>query len=139
MTVVFTEDVLEAMRAEMRIPSRAHETYALEMREAQTLPAPRSGARGRFFITPHAVRRYIERVRPGISYHRALGELVIITSAGKRVGPTHDGRGEMWRGPKIGTKAKQDRRSRLRFVVSRGEPGELPQVVTVLAPREKRC
>lgn len=31
---------------------------------------------GRWFISPHAVRRYIARVHPGISYERGLQELV---------------------------------------------------------------
>lgn len=139
MTIIFDEGAIAAFRAEMRRPERAHETHAIEVREAQSLADPKRGATGRFFVTPHAVSRYRERYRQACGYRHALRELILITSAGKRVGPTHDGRGEIWRGPRIGSKAKQDRRSRLRFVVCAGAHGEKPQVVTVLAPREKRC
>lgn len=80
---------------------------------------------GRFFITPHAVRRYIERVRAGLSYEDALARLVTITEGAHRVREIGDGV-ELWRGPKP---------ERLRLRVSTRGPG-LPQVVTVLAEHD---
>lgn len=135
----FDEDFIAAFRAEMMRPA-SHRTESFELREMQSRSS-RDGARGRFFVTPHAVRRYIERYRRGASYETALDELILLTSAGKHVGPSNSaGGGELWRGPRIGTKAKQDRRSRIRFVVANGERGELPQVLTVLGHRrEDRC
>lgn len=74
----------------------------------------------------------------GLSFEAAREELIRIINAGAYVEPYRGldrmGALEMWRGPKIGTVAKQDRRSRLRFVVGRGGNGTLPQVVTVLGP-----
>lgn len=106
----------------------------------------RGGAKGRFFVTPHAVESYRSRVRGGIGYDRALRELISLTSYGRFVEsyrglrlPQFEGaRLELWRGPRIGPnrnrgrqRIKGDARDRLRFVVAYG-PGELPQVVSVL-------
>lgn len=113
------------VREESRAPHRQHH-----------------GAQGRFFVTPHAVQRYQERYFPDMSYERARDDLIRITSAGSKKA---DYRGigklremwpeaqlEIWRGPRIGTHARQDRRSRLRFIVGYASGGDLPQVVTVL-------
>lgn len=131
---ICTEDFIAAFRSEMFRPELAHETQGMEMRLAQSLPAKKRGARGRFFITPHAIKRYIQRYRPYISEERALEELILITSAGRYVEPARGcGGGELWKGPRIGRKARQDVRSRLRFVVrDAANEGELPQVITVL-------
>jgi len=106
------------------------------------------GANGRFFVTPHAVTRYIERIMqppgdvaaavadPGMRA-QALAQLIDLTSSGRYVdawtGDPGEGRGPfgLWRGPRVGTTGQPDRRSRLRFIVGRGE-GDLPAVVTVL-------
>lgn len=97
--------------------------------------------RGRFFVTPHAVEKYRKHYVPRLSYGAALEDLVLLTSSGKRVGPylgkqlpkKYPGlRLEVWRSARIGPIHRQDRRSRLRFVVGYG-PGELPQVITVLS------
>lgn len=135
MSEIVDESMIASFRAAIFRPEHGHRTHGMEARESASLADPKSGARGRFFVTPHAVERYRERFRQTVGYRTALRELILITSAAKRVGTTHDGRGEIWRGPRIGAKSKQDRRSRLRFVVANGERGELPQVVTVLAPR----
>lgn len=87
-------------------------------------------ARGRWFITPHAVRRYRERCRPGLSYERALGELIRLSEAAtfKRwVEPTV----AEYVGPKP---------NRWRFRVSTVGKA-LPQLLTVLghAQSEKPC
>jgi hypothetical protein len=76
---------------------------------------------GRFFITPHAVRRYQERT-PSASrdFDVALGELIRLAENAhfvKRVGDF-----ELWRTGKP---------TRLRLRVMRGNAG-LPQVVTVV-------
>ena len=79
------------------------------------------GAVGRFFITPHAVRRYQERV-PGASsrYDTALGELIRLCDGAHFVKQVGDF--ELWRTGKP---------ERLRLRVLRGNSG-LPQVVTVV-------
>jgi hypothetical protein len=104
---------------------------------------PRAGAVGAFFVTPHAVRRYRDRFVPGLRYEAARDELIRLTTAGtyvERYRGLHamGGQLELWRGPRIGPKGKQDRRSRLRFVVGRGGLGVLPQVITVLGGTERR-
>lgn len=76
---------------------------------------PRSGAReggiaGPWFITPHAVHRYRERIRGGIPYERALGELVEHSKRAHLVKLRPDGV-EEWRNGKPW---------RLRFRVHRG-------------------
>src|SRR5690606_37484442 len=120
---------------------RPERTKGIEVRRVQILPSPKTGATGRFFVTPYAVARYRERLRPRLSYQRALEELIVLTSAGRQVGP-YLGRQlpqkfpglrlEVWRGARVGPVRQQDRRARLRFVVAYG-PGELPQVITVLS------
>lgn len=122
---------------------------------ACTSGAQRGGAKGRFFVTPHAVDSYRRRVRGGIGYDRALRELVAITTHGRFVEayrglrlPQFEGvRLELWRGPRIGPnrrsrdhKVPGDPRDRLRFVVAYGYAG-LPQVVSVLpiGARWRQC
>lgn len=96
---------------------------------------------GKFFITPYAIQRYIERVRPHLSYDQALRELVELTTHGVRKSnyqgqklsqkyPTSQL--ELWRGPRVGVHSQQDRRSRLRFVVAYDSNKEAPQVITIL-------
>lgn len=138
----FNEDYVAAFRAEMQKPALAHRTHAMEFHRMQSIPLPKAGAKGQFFITPHAVQRYTERYRPGVTYEVALGELITLTSAATRVGTANNGVGEVWRGPRIGPKSKQHRCSRLRFVVmaaANDNGGELPQVVTVWSARAKSC
>lgn len=81
----------------------------------------KSGAKGPFFVTPHAVNRYRERVHRGISYERALGELIEQAGRAHYVKDYHSG--QYWRGPKP---------MRLRLIVQNSSGGKLPQVVTVL-------
>ena len=129
------------------------EVDALPRAPAEATSA-RTGARGRFFITPHAIQRYRERIHPGIDDARALEELVDLTSRGRLVritaaeGPValaEDGtplpesaRVELWRGPRVGTHGARLAQSRFRFVVAHGSGGELPQVITVLPVGEQR-
>lgn len=76
---------------------------------------------GRFFITPHAVRRYQERVRP-CSYEEALAALIEASKSAHKVKDLEPGV-EVWRAPR--------RHGRIRLRVSTKGPG-LPQVMTVL-------
>src|SRR5690606_16356157 len=43
---------------------RPERTEGFEVRRVQSLPSPKTGATGRFFVTPYAVARYRERLRP---------------------------------------------------------------------------
>ena len=80
---------------------------------------------GPMFITPHAVSRYIERVRPGIARDRALRELIDLTKGAHAVKEIAPGLW-LWRGPSP---------RRLRFRVSTRLPGA-PQLVTVLTAHD---
>lgn len=66
------------------------------------------GAVGPWFVTPHAVQRYIERVEPGLSYEVALGRIISDSAGAHRVKQLDQG-AELWRGPKP---------RRLRYIVS---------------------
>lgn len=85
---------------------------------------------GPWFITPHAVKRYIERVRPHLSYERALADLVAESKRAHAVKEIEPGLW-LWRGGKP---------RRLRFRVSTLGDGA-PQLVTVLAAHDglQRC
>lgn len=81
---------------------------------------------GRWFITPHAIRRYRERHRVDISDAQALRELTVWSEVATYSGPTRDGQ-EEWRSPSWFPRV-------IRFVVAptpRSE-GDRPQLVTVL-------
>lgn len=78
-------------------------------------------ARGQWFITPHAVRRYIERVRPGLTYEQALEELVAASLRARRLHETAPGV----------VLYRDGRPLRTRFRVVENGAG-LPQLVTVL-------
>jgi len=83
-------------------------------------------ARGAWFITPHAVRRYIDRIAPHLTYEQALAELIHESERAHMVKVVEDV--EHWRGAKP---------RRLRFRVSRRGAG-LPQLITVLRGHD-RC
>lgn len=89
-------------------------------------------ATGRWFITPHAVRQYIARVR-ACSYDEALADLIRISEAAHYVKPTKGG-AQMWRGPRhrIG---KGRRTGGIRLIVGPGE-GDLPALLTVLGEHD---
>jgi len=84
--------------------------------------ASKAGARGRFFVTPHAVERYRERVHRGISYERALEEILSECDRAHYVKDYVGGK-QYWRGPKP---------MRLRLLVAPSVGSELPQLVTIL-------
>lgn len=77
---------------------------------------------GAWFITPHAVRRYIERIEPGLTYEQALGALVRLSTEAQRVRDISPGLA-LYRGPKP---------MRVRLRVASGANGMMPQLVTVL-------
>lgn len=81
-------------------------------------------AQGPWFISPHAVNRYIERCRGGLTRERALKELIAHAETARylrSVTVGDYGQCELWR--------TKDRRN-WRLIVSREQPG-LPQLVTV--------
>lgn len=79
-------------------------------------------AAGRWFVTPHAVRRYVERCRPRLDYESALAELIEQSHGAHFV--RHQSNGDLWRGP---------RPWRFRFVVGHADGGLAP-LLTVLGP-----
>lgn len=80
-----------------------------------------NGARGRWFISPHAVHRYITRVDTRLSYEEAL-EALIERSEASRYQRTVNGV-EFWRATG---------KPRLRFRVAPGKDGMKPVLLTVL-------
>lgn len=78
---------------------------------------------GRWFVTPHAVQRYRERIDPLATYDDALAYLIAASERAHPVKEIQPGLW-LWRGPKP---------RELRYRVSVREPG-LPQLVTVLTP-----
>lgn len=86
-------------------------------------------AKGRWFITPHAIAQYRSRACPGLGYEDALADLVQASQTAHFVRPAHDGC-ELWRGGLP---------LRLRFVVAPPKsPGKLPVLVTVLRGCDRR-
>lgn len=84
-------------------------------------------AAGRWFIGPHSVRRYIERVAPRLSYEDALERMISESERSHYVRTERDGC-ELWRGPKP---------ARARFIVQPQATG-LPVLRTVLAEFDGR-
>ena len=80
---------------------------------------------GKWFITPHAVRRYIERVDRSATYEQALAELIRWSEKAK---PKKEVAPGIWfyRGP---------RPLRLRLRVSHKGEGQ-PQLLTVLKSKD---
>jgi len=87
-------------------------------------------ASGRWFVTPHAVRRYIERVDRRASYEEALDRLIDMSARAHRVRSLDDGT-ELWRVGRTDGK--------LRFRVRAGVDGKLPQLVTVLFAFDRKA
>jgi hypothetical protein len=81
---------------------------------------------GNWFVTPHAVRRYIERVDGSLSYEQALAELVCWSQKARRVKELRPG---VWlyRGGKP---------KRLRFRVAENDNGA-PQLLTVMGGKDR--
>lgn len=77
-------------------------------------------ASGRWFVTPHAVRRYITRVHPWMTYEQALSAIIKDSMRAHFVRADHGS--ELWRGPKP---------HRVRYRIASREAG-LPQLITVL-------
>ena len=84
-------------------------------------------ASGLWFVTPHAVRRYIERFAPRSTYEEALSALIRVSAEARRVKTLPTGL-VLYRGPKP---------RRLRFFLQENvAPSALPILVTVLGRSE---
>ena len=81
---------------------------------------------GKWFITPHAVRRYIERADRRCTYEQALAELVRLSESARPIKETSPG---VWL-------YRTGKPLRLRLTVSTVGPG-LPQLVTVKGGHDK--
>lgn len=81
---------------------------------------------GRWFITPHAVHRYMARIARRLIYEEALAELASMSLTARYVKPAQGG-AELWRTGKP---------LRLRFIVGPGE-GDLPALLTVLPGHDR--
>lgn len=81
--------------------------------------------KGNWFISPHAVRRFIERAWPGATYEEALEHLINMSEVSRLVRRDHTPDVDMYRTPNHG------KRRGIRLLVSRRLPGK-PQLVTVL-------
>lgn len=84
---------------------------------------------GRWFVTPHAVFRYRERIAPSLTYEQALAVLIRQSQCARRVKPLAGGL-VLYRGP---------RPHRIRFLVSEStdQRHPLPQLVTLYAGRDR--
>lgn len=89
-----------------------------------------SSVTGLWLITAHALIRYVERIRPGISYDRALEELKFHCLGAHPVKELPNGI-EVWRGP-------NPRRIRLRVERANGRL-ELVTVMPAYDGLEPRC
>ena len=84
-------------------------------------------ASGRWFITPHAVKRYVKRFAPRSTYEEALSELIRASVEARRVKTLPTGLA-LYRGPKP---------RRLRFFLQEDVAAPaLPILVTVLGRSE---
>lgn len=102
--------------------------------EAQRRYPRRAGAAGQFFVTPHAIERWMERVGPENTYEAALGACIHLSDKATKIGPaapdpdTGEAR-DLWEGRDAHGRA-------VRFIVGyRAHPGidsALPQMVTIL-------
>jgi hypothetical protein len=81
-----------------------------------------SGASGKFFVTPHAVQRYRERVHRGITYEQALSEVIAAAATAHAV-KEYRGGAQYYRCSRTF--------GRLRLLVNNKQPGK-PQIVTIL-------
>lgn len=89
----------------------------------------KTGASGKFFVTPHAIDQYLLRVRPGLSRQHALVDLIRMSAGATKVKDLPDGR-ELWRSPNKGVVR------RLLFIVAPSQEGVLPVIETVPPRRQ---
>jgi len=82
--------------------------------------------RGRWFISPHAVRRFMERALRGATYEEALEKLIVASETARLIREDHNPGVDLYR-----TKAEPGGRGRIRLLVSRRLPGA-PQLMTVI-------
>lgn len=79
---------------------------------------------GPWFVSPHAVRRCIERLHPSFNYEQARDWLIKASKSAHYIRPSSQGRGEIWR-------ASREFR-RIRMMVEHYPGRELPTLCTVL-------
>lgn len=85
-------------------------------------------ARGSVFVTPHAVRRYMERCAPGLGYEEARDALLDLFERSHPVKPKHGGAWLFRTGKPL----------RLRVIVAPpGVHGPLPALTTVLSGHDR--
>ena len=121
------EDYRERNKARCRAWYEAHK--AEHVRNVEVRRVLKSGVKGPWFMTPHAVERFRNRAgwQRASDYESALAAL-IDESRGAHFVKTLNTGAELWRGPKP---------RRLRFIVGAGD-GALPALVTVLGSYD-RC
>jgi hypothetical protein len=90
----------------------------------------KTGAVGCFYVSAHAIGRYIERVRPNASRQVALAELILISSTAEKIRTFEDGT-ELWRG------SNKCLVPRLLFLVGPTSEGTLPVIRTVPVRRKQ--
>lgn len=78
---------------------------------------------GQVFVTPHAVRRFRERIAP-LPENRALAAIIHSLAEARSVKPIPNGRG-------LAVRTQAPFRFRA-FVMPPAQPGELPSVVSIL-------
>lgn len=88
-------------------------------------------ARGRWFITPHAVQAYRSRVRQ-CSPTEAMDDLIAISQKAHYVKPAKND-AELWRGPRARISGR--RYGGLRLIVGPGT-GTMPALLTVLGEHD---
>ena len=70
------------------------------MRNVSEIADPTPRIVGRWFVTPHAVERYIFRVRPGVGLSQARDEILQLAERAVRIRSAGDGI-EDWRHPRF--------------------------------------
>lgn len=121
--------VRRASGADQADGPRADDASRLQQAPSQpSMVAPKEGARGRWFVTPHALQRWSEHFDRRSSALAALDHLIAECDGAHFVKALDTGP-QLWRG-------KSPRRAR--FVVSVGSEGTLPVLVTVLSTFD-RC
>lgn len=109
--------------------TRADDASSLQQAPSEPgMVAPKEGARGRWFVTPHALQRWREHFDRRSEALSALDHLIAECDGAHFVKALDTGP-QLWRGSSP---------RRARFVVSVGSEGSLPVLVTVLSTFD-RC
>ena len=87
--------------------------------------------RGRWFISPHAVRRFISRAYNGATFEEALEKLIELSETARLIRENHTPGVDLYRTPSL-----PGGRGRIRLLVSRRLPGA-PQLITIIVGGRK--